>query len=75
VAGERYLRLTVPKNPDATDVQIVVEITSDLLDPNAWTSEPLIIENESATQLQVRDTIPVNQGSPRQMRVRVVLNP
>jgi hypothetical protein len=72
VGDQRFLRLTVPKNPDAVGLTYTVQATSNLLDPNSWSSEHLHIEEDSATSLRVRDHIPLGPGVTRFMRVRVV---
>ncbi len=71
VSGEQYLRIAFPKNPAATDVTFTVEATSTLADPLSWSSAGLIIETNTATQLIVRDSVPVGPGIKRFMRVRV----
>lgn len=59
-----YLRLTVPKNPNAADITYTVQVTSDLTDPSSWTSNGTFPMQNSSTILQVRDTMPVS-GTPR----------
>jgi regulation of enolase protein 1 (concanavalin A-like superfamily) len=73
VSAQKYLRMTIPKNPAATNVTFLVEATSTLADPLSWSSGSLIIEADTSTQLIVRDHIPVGSGQPRFMRVRVSL--
>ena len=68
VSSQQYLRLTLPKNPAATDVTFIVEACSDLV---SWSSAGLIIETNTASQLVVRDNIAVTPGVQRFMRVRV----
>ena len=68
VSGDQYLRLSIPKNPAATDVTFIVEACSDLV---SWSSVGLIIETNTANQLIVRDTVPASTGVQRFMRVRV----
>lgn len=75
VSSQQYLRMTIPKNPAATNVTFTVEATSTLADPLSWSSGNLIIEADTSTQLIVRDHIPVSSGQPRFMRVRVTLPP
>lgn len=71
VNSEQYLRITVPKNPAATDVIFTVEATGDLSNPASWSSAGLVIETNTATQLVVRDNVPAGPGVRRFMRVRV----
>ncbi|MCX6853620.1 MAG: hypothetical protein NTV80_01815, partial [Verrucomicrobia bacterium] len=68
VSSSNYLRITIPKNPSATDVTFVVEACSDL---TSWNSAGLIIETNTSTQLTVRDNIPSGPGVKRFMRVKV----
>jgi hypothetical protein len=71
VSSNQYLRLSIPKNPAATDVSFTVEATSDLANPLSWTSAGLVIETNTSTQLIVRDNVPASPGIQRFMRVRV----
>ena len=68
VSTDKYLRLSIPKNPAASDVTFIVEASSDLLN---WSSAGLIIETNTSNQLIVRDSIPASNGVQRFMRVRV----
>ncbi len=70
VSSQNYLRLTVPKNPAATDVTYEVQATSNLADPQSWSSAGLIIEQDSGTTLRVRDSLPMG-STPRFMRAKV----
>ncbi|MCP5556202.1 MAG: PKD domain-containing protein [Verrucomicrobiaceae bacterium] len=72
VGLDRFLRMTVPKNSAATDVTFIPEATSDLTNPASWSSDGLIIETDSSTQLIVRDNVPMTGGQRRFMRVRVL---
>lgn len=63
VAGNQYLRLTVPKNAAATDLLYQVEAASNLTNPIGWSSSGLIIETNTSTTLRVRDNVPFNGGS------------
>ena len=64
----KILRLSIPKNPDATDVTFTVEACSDL---TSWSSVGLVIETNTSTQLTVRDNVPSGPGVQRFMRVKV----
>jgi Calx-beta domain/PKD domain len=68
VSSEQYLRLSIPKNPAATDVTFTVEASSDLVN---WSSAGLIIEANTSTLFRVRDNIPFATGVRRFLRVRV----
>ena len=65
-----YLRLTVPRNPDATDVSFHVEL-SDSLEPAAWTTNGTIVVSNSPALLQVRENAPVDSSAGRFMRIHV----
>ncbi len=68
IEGISYIRLTAPRNPDATDIGMVVETTSDLSDPGSWTVLDIVIEIDEPALLVVRDAL----GGPRRfMRLRV----
>ena len=71
VSADKYLRISIPKNPAATDVTFTVEATSDLANPLSWSSASLLIEVNNSTTLQVRDYVPENSSSRRFMRVKV----
>jgi hypothetical protein len=64
-----FLRLSIPKNPAATDVTFIVEASSGLV---SWSSAGLVIESApGASPLVVRDSVAVTPGVRRFMRVRV----
>ena len=67
-SGEQYLRISIPKNPAATDVTFEVQACSDLV---GWTSSGLVVEVDTPTQLVVRDNVPVSSGQQRFMQVKV----
>jgi hypothetical protein len=73
VASQKYLRLTIPRNSSATDIQYIVEASSILGSPANWSSTGLVTEVNTPTELVVRDNVPVAPGAPRFMRLRVVL--
>ncbi len=63
IGADRFLRLTVPKNPAATDLQYQVRATSDLGDALSWSASGLIIEANTPTTLRVRDHLPLGTGT------------
>jgi regulation of enolase protein 1 (concanavalin A-like superfamily)/plastocyanin len=71
VSSSQYLRISIPKNPAATDVTFTVEATSDLSNPLSWNSAGLIIETNNSTQFIVRDNVAAGPGVQRFMRIRV----
>ena len=73
VGPDKFLRLTVSKNPTALGITYSIEATSDLVNPLSWSSAGLMIEADNASTLQVRDVVPMSAGTPRFMRVRITL--
>lgn len=71
VESEHYLRITVPKNPQATDLLYEAQVTDDPGNPLSWSSEGPVIETDTPALLRVRDNVPVAAGVRRFMRVRV----
>ena len=71
VSTEKYLRLSMPRNPAATDVLMTVEATSDPGNEASWSSVGLVTEVNTSNQLVVRDNVPVGPGVKRFMRVRL----
>ncbi|HWD19159.1 MAG TPA: DNA/RNA non-specific endonuclease [Verrucomicrobiae bacterium] len=55
-----YLRLTLPKNPDATDISFHVEATADL--SQSWSTNATTIDQETSTLLQVQYNTPLTNG-------------
>ncbi len=64
-----YLRLTAPKNPQATDVSFVVEVTDNLTAP--WTTNGTTVDVDTATLLEVHANAPVDSSAAGFMRLRV----
>jgi hypothetical protein len=64
-----YLRLTTPRNPDASDVSFVVEAT-DVLTSSAWTNSTTVDVN-TATLLQVHANAPVATSASGFIRLQV----
>ena len=71
ISTQKYLRLTVTKNPAATDVTYTVQATSDLTNVSSWSSVGLVIEANTSAQLRVRDNVAMAPGQRRFMRVMV----
>jgi hypothetical protein len=63
-----YLRISVPLNPNATDITCTVQASSDMVN---WTSSGLTIQQENETLLRVQDQTPVSNAGGRFMRVQV----
>ena len=65
-----YLRLTLSKNPQATDVTYFVEVTDNLVS-GPWTTAGTTTEINTTTTLQVRDNAPFASAPRRFMRLRI----
>jgi autotransporter-associated beta strand protein len=69
LSGSTFLRMSVPKNPNATQLNYLVEFSSDL-SPASWSAAGAVIEENTASLLVVRDGL---SGQPsRFVRLRVV---
>ena len=66
-----YLRLTTPKNANATDVTYTVQVSGDLSDPLGWTTNDTTVTQNTAALLQVMDKVPAKGTSKRFIRLRV----
>ena len=72
IAAAKYLRMNVVKNPNATELQYIIEVTSTLADPLSWSTAGLVTETNTATQLTVRDGTATTSLARRFMRLRIV---
>jgi hypothetical protein len=68
------LQLSIPKNPSAENLVYVVEVCDDPVH-GTWSAAPTVVVSETATQLVVRDTQPMNSTSSRFIRLRVSVAP
>jgi autotransporter-associated beta strand protein len=68
----KHLRLTVPKNPVATNLTCTIESCGALDD---WSTTNTTIEADTATQLIVRDNFTTDTASKRFIRLKVQANP
>ena len=68
IAADRFLRLTVHKNPDATDLRYFIEACGDMA---AWSGAGIVIEQDTPALLQARDGQTVGGAPSRFMRLRV----
>lgn len=65
------LRLTVRKNPAATDVTFSVQASGELAKEGGWSAADTAILQNTSTLLEVRDNVPIS-GTPRRfMRLRI----
>ena len=85
LSGTGFLSLAFNRNPKATDTTLTIEATGDLGDPGGW--QPLassvngapvsgsgnISETGSGcvVAVQVQDTVPINSGTHRFMRLKI----
>ena len=65
-----FLRITAPKNPDATDVTFHAQRTPTLTPP-AWTTNGTIIETNTSTLFRARATAPVSAATNAFMRLEI----
>lgn len=71
IGADKFLRLTVPKNPAASDVTYEVQGSSSLANPLDWSSAGVVIEENTSTTLRVRDSVPMGSGPKRFLRAKV----
>jgi hypothetical protein len=72
-SGNVYLRLTVEKNPDATDIRYIVEVSGDLQTWSSVEGSDVHTLLHTISSLVVEDAIPVSPAAPRFIRLRVEL--
>jgi autotransporter-associated beta strand protein len=70
VGPDMFLQLTVPKNPTATNIGYVIEVTGDPA-AGTWSAAPTVVVSETATKLIVRDATPVPSAGKRFLRLKV----
>ncbi len=66
-----YLRLTLPRNANATDITYTVQVTGDLTDPASWTAASTTGDQNTATMLQAHDSTPVSGAAKRFIRLQI----
>jgi hypothetical protein len=71
VGVNKYLRLTMMKNPLASDLTYAIEVTSDMAS-NIWTELPTAA---NGNELSGTDTLPVSSTQRRFIRLKVTANP
>jgi hypothetical protein len=72
VGGEKFLRLTVPKNPAASNLTFLIESTAAL---DQWSADHTVIETNTNLQLIVRDDVAIGSANRRFIRLKVSANP
>ena len=70
IDGERYLRLTVPKNRAAANLTFSVETSNSA---EEWSTA--IVESDTADELIVRDSVAQSAAPQRFIRLKVTVNP
>ena len=73
LAGQSFFQMTVPKNTAATNVTYIVEATDD--PTGIWSSTGLVVVTDNASQLVVRDNLPLVNAPKRFFRLRVTVAP
>ena len=71
IGPDKFLRLTLARNPAATDLVFSIEVTGDLKTPASWSALATTIETNTPTQLRARDNTPVTPSAPRHIRLKV----
>ena len=66
-----FLRLTVSRNPSASDLTFAIEVNGDLSKPNGWTTVGTTVEQNTPTTLRAHDNTPVSPGPRRFMRLKI----
>jgi hypothetical protein len=64
-----YLRVTSPRNPDATDISLLVEVAGTLTGP--FTTNGIAIDQNISTLLQAHCTTPVTSSAHAFIRLHV----
>lgn len=71
--GQQYLRLSVPRDPQATGVVLTPEIADTLGNAMEWNEDEVVIEVDTASLFQVRDALPLSARTRRFLRARFSL--
>lgn len=72
ISSNKHLRLSITKNPSATDLTFAIEVTSDV--NGAWSND-VTVESNTSTRLIARDNTPVSAAQRRFIRLKVTKNP
>lgn len=70
--GTKYLTLTASKNPDATDVELLVEVSGDLATWNSGSGHTTVLVDDGTT-LKVRDNTALSAAGRRYIRLNASL--
>jgi hypothetical protein len=68
VGGAKYLALEMNRNPAATDLGYIVEISDDLVN---WTSTGLVVVEDTPERLVVREAEPLGDRPRKHLRARI----
>ncbi|MDB6172981.1 MAG: hypothetical protein JWL59_2292 [Chthoniobacteraceae bacterium] len=71
IGPDKFLRLTITKNPAATDLTFSIEVTGRLDSPLTWSAADTTVEVSIGTQIRVRDNIPLDSAPQRNIRLKV----
>ena len=71
VDGLGYLRISIPRNPAATGLSFQLEAKDQIDSASGWTPVSAVVEHDSPSLLQLRDTVPVDYRNSRFLRVRI----
>ncbi|MBN8458866.1 MAG: cadherin domain-containing protein [Verrucomicrobia bacterium] len=72
IGTHRHLRMTVNRNPLATDLTFTVETCGSL---NDWSADDTVVETNTEGQLVVRDSVSESTANRRFIRLRVTAAP
>ncbi len=73
IGANAYLRLTITKNSAATDVTYSAESTGDLTTASSWSNSTVVVESNTTTTFQVRDSVATSAAARRFIRLRVTV--
>jgi len=71
IGASSYLRLTVTRNPAATDVTFSIEVTGTIGDPLSWTTNGTTVETNTSTTLTTRDNTATSAAAQRSIRLKI----
>ena len=71
IGPDKFLRLTLARNPAATDLVFGIEVSADLTAPGSWSALGTTIEASTPTLLRARDNTPATSSSQRHIRLKV----
>lgn len=68
IGQDQFLRLTINKNPLATDIIYSVQVSDNL---SSWNTAGTQVEINTSTQLRVRSTTPMSNSAHQNLRLQV----